>query len=142
MIEFVRRRLLERGDLAALRIDAVEHALDGAVLAGGVHALEDQQQRPAVLGVEFLLEIVQPLAVGIQDLLALVLVEAAFLGGGVRFQMEFTRPVETNGATKGFSSAASDGEGFLSMFAISNICRPLCVIRNRSQFSLSLRATG
>jgi len=36
MIEFERRRLLERMDLAALRIDALEYAFDGAVLAGRV----------------------------------------------------------------------------------------------------------
>ena len=66
MIEFAGTRLLERMDLAALRIDAVEHALDRAVLARGVHALKDQQQRPAILGVEFFLKVVQPLPVGIE----------------------------------------------------------------------------
>jgi hypothetical protein len=31
--------------------------LDGAVLAGGIHRLEDQQHRPAVLGVQALLQL-------------------------------------------------------------------------------------
>ena len=102
------RRLLERGDLAALRVDAVEHALDRAVLAGRVHALEDQQQRPAVLRVELFLKIVEPLAVGLEDLLALVLVEAALLGGLVRFEMEFARAVDSGTARRSGSSSAGE----------------------------------
>ncbi len=35
--------MLEAEDLAALRIHAGHHVLDGAVLAGGVHGLKDQQ---------------------------------------------------------------------------------------------------
>src|ERR1043166_3330697 len=94
MVELVRRRRPERKDLTALRIGAVEPALDRAVLAGRVHALEDQQQRPAVLRVEFALEIGEPLAVRLDDLLALVLVEAALLSGLVRFEMKLARSVE------------------------------------------------
>ena len=52
VIEFSRRVGALNEHLAALRVDAVEHALDGGVLAGGVHALKDQQQRPVVLRVE------------------------------------------------------------------------------------------
>ena len=89
-------------DFAALRIDALENALDGAVLAGGIHALEDHQQRPAVLRIELLLEIVQPLAVGLEDLFRLVLVEAAPLVGLVRFQMELARSVVAERRDKGF----------------------------------------
>src|ERR1700722_5081610 len=81
-------------DLAALRIDAVEDRFDGAVLAGRIHALEDQEQRPAVLRVEFFLKIAQALAVGLQDLFALVLVETAPLAGLDRLQMKRARPVE------------------------------------------------
>ena len=39
----------------ALRIDAGHHVLDRAVLAGGVHRLQHDQHRPAVVGVERLL---------------------------------------------------------------------------------------
>src|SRR5215475_8291909 len=74
-------------------VDALEHAFDSAVLTRGVHALEDQQHRPAVLGVELFLEIGQALAVGIDDLLALLLVEAAPLGGLVRLEMKFAGAV-------------------------------------------------
>src|ERR1700724_2829480 len=81
-------------DLAALRIDAVEDRLDGAVLAGRIHALEDQEQRPAVLRVEFFLKIAQVLAVGIEDLFGLVLVETALLVGLDRLQMKRARSVE------------------------------------------------
>ena len=44
-VELQRRWLLERGDLAPLRIDAGHHVLDRAVLAGGVESLQDDQQR-------------------------------------------------------------------------------------------------
>ena len=101
VIEFVGCRLLERIDLAALRIDAFEDALDGAVLAGRVHALKDHEQRPAVLRVEPFLEIVQPLAVGFEDLFGLVLVEAALLIGLVRPEMELARSVEAERRDKG-----------------------------------------
>src|SRR5947209_17208692 len=101
MIELVDGLLLERIDLAALRIDALENALDRAVLAGRIHALEDQQHRPAVLGEELFLEIVQPLAVGIEDLLRLVLVEAALRVRLVRSEVELGGAVETEGRAEG-----------------------------------------
>ena len=56
-----RRRLLERGHLAALRIDARHDVLDRAVLAGRIHRLEDEQQRPAVLRVQHVLLLGEPL---------------------------------------------------------------------------------
>ncbi len=44
--------MFEAENLAALRIDAGHDVLDGAVLAGGVHRLKNQQQRTVVVGVE------------------------------------------------------------------------------------------
>ena len=41
---FQGRRLLERGDAAALRIDRAHHMFDRAVLAGRVHALKHDEQ--------------------------------------------------------------------------------------------------
>ena len=52
VVELLGRGLLEAEDLAALRVDARHHVLDRAVLAGGVHRLEDQQDRPGIRGVE------------------------------------------------------------------------------------------
>jgi hypothetical protein len=52
MREFERRRLLEAGDVDALRVDAAEHVPDRAVLAAGVHRLQDDEDRVFVLGVE------------------------------------------------------------------------------------------
>src|SRR5258708_30936364 len=89
-------------DLAALRVDALEDALDGAVLAGGVHALEDQQHRPAALRVELFLEITQPFVVGLDDLLSLALVDASPLSGLLRFEVEFARSVEAERRHKRF----------------------------------------
>jgi hypothetical protein len=65
--------------------------LDGAVLAGRIHRLEDRQQRPLVLRVELLLKIGETLdAVG-QHLLRLVLfdIEAAGVVAGMIAQPEF-----------------------------------------------------
>src|SRR3990170_5934226 len=87
-------------DLAALRIDAFEYALDRAVLAGCVHALKDQQQRPAILGIKFFLKIAQPLPVGFDDLLGLHLVETAPVIGLVRFEVEFARSVDAEGGNE------------------------------------------
>jgi len=44
--------VLEAEDLAALGVDAGHHVLDDAVLAGGVHRLEDDEQGVAVDRVE------------------------------------------------------------------------------------------
>ena len=51
--------LLEAGNVAALRVDAAHHVADGAVFAGGVHALEDEQKRIAIGAVEQLLLIAE-----------------------------------------------------------------------------------
>ena len=57
MVEFLGGRRLERRHLAALRIHARHHVLDRAVLAGGVHRLEDEQHGPAILRVEPVLQL-------------------------------------------------------------------------------------
>jgi hypothetical protein len=114
MVEFVAGRLLERMDIAALRIDAVENALDGAVLAGGVHALEDQQQRPAVLGVKLFLKLAEALAVGLENFLGLVLVETALLIGLVRLQMEFAGAIDAERRDERFQLGA---KGLRGLFA-------------------------
>ena len=72
VVELLRRRRLERIHLAALRIDARHHVLDGAVFPGGVHRLEDQQHRPAVLRVELFLQLLQPGHTPLQPLLGLL----------------------------------------------------------------------
>jgi len=56
VLQFRLARVLEAEHLAALRIDARHHVLDGAVLAGRIHGLEDQQHGLSVGGVEQLLE--------------------------------------------------------------------------------------
>src|SRR6266478_9207633 len=88
-------------DLTTLRVDAGKYGFDGAVLAGRVHALKDQQHRPAVLRVKSLLKIAQAFSVGLEDLFRLVLVEAALLVGLVRLEMEITRSVEAERRNEG-----------------------------------------
>ena len=57
------RRLLERRHVHALRVEPAHDVPDRAVLAGRVHRLEDDQQRPAVLGIEALLQLAETLDV-------------------------------------------------------------------------------
>src|SRR6202167_4577033 len=57
MIQFFAGRRFERMNIATLRIHSGHDVLDGAVFAGRVHALKNQQQRPAILGVEFFLHL-------------------------------------------------------------------------------------
>ena len=46
VVELLGGGMLEAIDLAALGVHARHDVLDRAVLAGGVHGLEDQQDRP------------------------------------------------------------------------------------------------
>jgi hypothetical protein len=62
--------------VAALRIDAGEDVLDDAVLTCRVHRLEDQQQRPAVLRVQLVLQVRELAHERLQVVLCLVLVVA------------------------------------------------------------------
>ena len=68
VVEVFRRGVLERDDLAALRIDARHDVLDRAVLARSVHSLENEQQRPAILRVEHLLLGCEPLGSALKEL--------------------------------------------------------------------------
>jgi hypothetical protein len=54
--QLLRSRLLEAGDLHALRIDARHDVLDRAVLAGCVHCLEYAQDGPLILRVQQFLQ--------------------------------------------------------------------------------------
>ena len=58
-----------------LRVDARHDVLDRAVLARRVHRLEDQQHRPAVLGVELLLQLGEALHAELQQRLGLLFVD-------------------------------------------------------------------
>src|SRR5262249_18441052 len=75
VIEVFPRGLLEREHLAALRIDARHDVLDGAVLAGRIHRLKDEQQRPAVLGVEHVLLFGEPLDAAREQISCLALAQ-------------------------------------------------------------------
>jgi hypothetical protein len=60
-------RFLEAEDLAPLPTHAGHDVLDGAVLAGGVHRLQDHQHRIDVIGVEEFLCLCQLFEVFGQD---------------------------------------------------------------------------
>ena len=59
VLEFGGAGLFEACDVAALRVDAAHDVANGAIFTGGVHALEDQQERVAVGAVEKLLLIAE-----------------------------------------------------------------------------------
>ncbi len=63
MIELLCARRLERMHLAALRIDARHDVLDDAILAGRIHALQHDQHRPVVVGIEPFLQLGEALGV-------------------------------------------------------------------------------
>ena len=72
VFQFLGARLFETENLAALRIDAGHDVPDGAVLAGGVHPLKNQQQRIAVGRVVKLLQRAQLLNMLFQEFLILL----------------------------------------------------------------------
>jgi hypothetical protein len=59
VVQLFRRRMLERINLAALRIDPRHDVLDRAVFSRRVHRLKDDEQRPGVVGIELLLGLAQ-----------------------------------------------------------------------------------
>lgn len=59
VVECFGRGRLEREHLAALGIHPGHHVPDDAILARCVHALEDQQKRPAILRVELALQLTE-----------------------------------------------------------------------------------
>ena len=75
VVDLVRRRNLERVHLAALRVDAGHDVLDGAVLARRVHRLEDDEERPTVVGVEARLQVSEQFHAARQELARLLLLE-------------------------------------------------------------------
>src|ERR1041384_1299748 len=100
VIELLMARRLEGMHLTALRVDAGHHVLDCAVLAGGVHRLEDRQHRPPVLRVELLLQGSEALHAVREHCLgfALVDIEAAGVGGVIVGEPEFVRLVDAETA--------------------------------------------
>ena len=73
VLQFRGAGMLEAEDLATLRIDAGHDVLDGAVLAGGVHGLKNQQDGVAVAGIKQALERAQFLDVAGEDFLVILL---------------------------------------------------------------------
>ena len=55
VIQFLRARMFEAVNFAALRIDARHDVLDRAVFSGGVHRLENEKNRITIRGVEEIL---------------------------------------------------------------------------------------
>src|SRR6516225_1885980 len=100
VVEILRRGLLERENLAALRIYSRHDVLDGAVLAGRVHRLEYEQQRPAILGVEYVLLLCEPLGAALQKFgrLALAHRKATGVAGIEVLQFEAFAFVMRNGS--------------------------------------------
>ena len=73
MFQFFGARLFETEDLAALRIDPGHDVPDGAVLAGRVHRLKDQQHRIAVGRVVQALQLAQLLNAFVEQFVIVLL---------------------------------------------------------------------
>jgi hypothetical protein len=88
VIEFLGGGFFETEDLAALRVHAGHDVADGAVLAGGVHRLEDDEHRVGVRGVEQFLGLGELLAAFLEDFRGALLDEilAEFLASSVSVQ--------------------------------------------------------
>src|ERR1700692_2229698 len=87
VIELFLAGLFERPHIAALRIDSGHHMTDQSVFSGRVHALNDHQHSPAVLRVEFLLQMSQRLDTVLQQAMSVLFVlHAAGVLGIVIFQ--------------------------------------------------------
>src|ERR1043165_3768319 len=72
VLQLLRTRVLEAEDLAALRIDAGHHVLDGTVLSCGIHSLKDDQESIAVVSIEQVLQLAQLLLVLGEELLVII----------------------------------------------------------------------
>lgn len=81
---------------APLRIDAGHDVFDCRILAGRVHALKDDEERPTIFGIEFLLQLGQTSDSLCQERLGRVLVnrEAKGVGGVTAAQMKAVRFVD------------------------------------------------
>jgi hypothetical protein len=94
--ELLGRRLLERGERDALRIDRSDHVADDAALARGVHRLQHQQHRRSALfdtalRVEALLQLIELVRARLEVALPLVFV-AVVARGGCRIEVGETEP--------------------------------------------------
>ena len=108
VIEFLTAGRLERVDIATLRVHAGHHVLDGAVFPCGVHGLKNQQQRPAILRVEFLLHVAEQAHTIFQDVFGVLLAfDAVRIGGVEVLQPEFL--------AFGDAVTLDDSRGFLQL---------------------------
>ena len=92
VVEFLAGRRLERVDLAALRVDPGHHVFDRAVFARGIHGLENQQHRPLVLRIKFVLQFGQRLDTHGQRLFRarfVLVAQMERVGGVVILEAEF-----------------------------------------------------
>ena len=92
--EFLVARRLERVHIAALRVEARHDVVDDAVLAGGIHPLQHDEQRPAAVGIEALLQLGETLDVVRQHRFGVVLVETTGIGGIERSEAEMVGVVD------------------------------------------------
>ena len=75
MSKFLFARRLERAHFATLWIETRHHMRDDAILAGSIHPLQHDQNRPMSISVKTLLQLRETFDVGSEKYLSLVLVE-------------------------------------------------------------------
>ena len=106
-LELLGGRLLEADDVAALRVHARHHVLDRTVLARRVHRLHHEQHRPAVLRVQLVLHLGEPLDPLLQMPVCVALVERARVAGVDVLEPEVPAVVDAIGTRE--SSGGSHG---------------------------------
>jgi hypothetical protein len=84
----------QRKSCAALRVETRHDVLDDAILAGSIHPLQHDQQRPAPVGIEALLQLAEALEVVREHRLGVLLVEPAGVRGIERREAETVRIVD------------------------------------------------
>ncbi len=111
VVQFFSARGFEGVHVATLWIDAGHDVLDGAVLSGGIHGLKDEEEGPAVLGVEFFLHVAEAGdAVFEEALRAALVLDAAGFGGVVILQAKLF--------TFGDAVRLDDARGFFQQFVV------------------------
>jgi len=115
VVEFLGGGRLEGEDLAALRVDAGHDVFDGAVLASGVHRLEDQAAPPICPGRKVVLQLRQRRDAGSERFpgLVLVLVLESERIAGVNVLQSERLPLLTRNGSAIARAFFDDGFGFM-----------------------------
>ena len=153
VIEIFAGRSLEGVNLAALRIHTRHDVLDRSVLARRVHRLKNEQHRPAILGIQNILQFRQRIYTILQCFLGPWLILRLQLAGvawidileaeffSVRNTIGFAEPASGFNDAFGFHGI-EDSRGDNCRPVHSKIYRPLVLCRRANRLRFSLNKTA